>query len=204
MGRVSSVPWSPGWLADSWSAAPPDGLRWARWGSGDSGGGVHLFVDDWRLESLARGRFFGSLGLGRQWATEPDFSVAPGMPPEVQGWQVYRSRYLGDRLRAAGLSVVPVLTWTGEDDPALTAWGIRPGSAVAVRAPGRGQGEADGWRAGFTSAVELVRPSFVLVFGCAGRVRGALDSLGVPWRAEPLRRSRVSTIEARPGAPAAC
>jgi len=181
MGRVSSVPWSPDWKSSSWAPEPPQDLQWARWGSGEPGQGVHLFVDDWRLESLARGTH-GRLGQGRAWATEPDFSVLAGMPRQVQEWQVYRARFCGDRLRALGLEVLPVITWTGLDPIGWTAWGVRPGSAIAVRAPGRADDERDAWVRGYRQVVEQIQPATVLVFGLASRVAGCLDAADTPWR----------------------
>lgn len=192
--RVSSVPWSPEWSPSSWAPEPPIDLQWARWGSGEPGQGVHLFVDDWRLESLARGTH-GRLGQGRTWATEPDFSVLAGMPEEVQRWQVYRARYCGDRLRALGLQVLPVITWTGADPFGWTFWGVRPGSAIAVRAPGRDGAERDRWAWGYQVAARYFQPSSVLVFGLANRVQGCLDAAGIPWRQVPLRRTRLRLVQ---------
>ena len=188
MARVSSVPYQSEWVPSSWSGIPPP-IAWARWGSGEPGQGVHAFVDDWRLEAFARGSL-GGLGPGRTWAVEPDFSVLPGMPPPVVLWQVYRARYLGDRLRAAGLQVVPVLQWAGPDSWDICAWGMRPGSAVAVRAPARDLLEVTAWAAGYRALLERVRPSHVLVFGRSSRIAGVLDGAGVSWSSEPLRRVR--------------
>jgi hypothetical protein len=173
----------------SWCDTPPEAVRWARWGSGEAGEGVHGFVDDWRLEALSRGSL-GGVGEGRTWATEPDFSILGGMPEHVQRWQVYRARYLGDVMRETGLAVVPVLQWTGVDPIGWSCWGIRPESAVGVRAPGADSVERQRWAWGFVRALAVVRPSFVLVFGVASRVRGVLDAVGVPWRVVPLRRAR--------------
>jgi hypothetical protein len=187
--RVSSVPWEAGWSAASFAPEPPEDLRWARWGSSEAGDAVHGFVDDWRLEALARGSL-GGLGSNRCWATEPDFSVSPGQPEIVQRWQVYRARYCGDLLRRQGLSVLPVITWTGDDPVHWTAWGIAPGSWIAVRAPGADREAWSWWRLGFRSSVELLRPAGVLVFGVASRVGGVLEGVGIPWRRVRLRARR--------------
>ena len=195
MPRIDSLPWLPGWEPSSYSDIPPSGLVWARWGSGQPGQGVHGFTDDWRLEALSRG-IFGGQGPGRLWAVEPDFSIRPGMHRAAQEYQVYRARYCGDRLRARGLHVVPVLSWTGSDPIEWTAWGILPGSCVAVRGASRDPSERDAWVIGYRQALDLLRPRFVLVFGIASRTRGGLDSAGVPWRQESLRRSLSALPEA--------
>ena len=192
MARISSVPWSPDWVPASYSAIPPRGLVWARWGSGQPGQGVHGFTDDWRLESIARGAF-GGQGEGRVWAIEPDFSVRPGMPEVVVRWQVYRSRYCGDLLRSRGLQVVPVLSWADASCPVWwSAWGVAPQSCVAVRAPSCHVVEREAWAVGYRQVVAWVQPAAVLVFGRASRVRGVLDAVGVPWRQEFLRQATRS------------
>ncbi|WP_040845946.1 hypothetical protein, partial [Thiorhodococcus drewsii] len=72
---------------------------------------------------------------------------------------------------------------------AWTAWGVRPGSAIAVRGPGRDSEEQDGWKRGYLQVLEAIAPSRVLVFGLASRVVGCLDSTGVAWVQVPLRRA---------------
>jgi len=183
------LPWSDFWAPASWSPVPPLDLQWARWGSCDPGAGVHGFVEDRRLEAISRGSLKGQ-GPGRSWAIEPDFSVLGGMPGPVVSWQVYRARYCGDRLRAAGLQVVPVLQWAGSDTWDLCAWGILSGSAVAVRAPSRDLQEVAAWISGYHALVDRVEPSHVLVFGRASRVVGAIDGVGVSWSSHSLRRVR--------------
>lgn len=199
--RIDPVPWVADWRPSSWSPVPPDGLTWARWGSGEPGQGVHGFVDDWRLESLSRGSL-GGLGPGRQWMTEPDFSVLAGMPAPVVSYQVYRARFLGDRLRqSTGLPVVPVLQWADPSTFHLSIWGIQSGSALAVRAPGRDLSERNAWVCGYAFAMSALSPSHVLVFGCVSRVRGVLEGVGVPWSSCALRRTRWPVMERRGAVP---
>lgn len=189
---TDGLPWESGWSPDSWSPVPPS-MTWARWGSHQPGQGVHTFVDDRRLVPILRGRF-GGLGQGRIWATEPDFSILGGMPEPVIRWQVYRARWGGDLLRRRGLQVVPVLQWAGADSWDLCAWGIRSGSAVACRAPGRDLDERAAWAAGFLALVERIQPSAVLCFGVFSRVRGTLQGAGVPWVGLPLWAGRSTTV----------
>lgn len=190
---AADLPWERDFEPEAW-APPPPPMRWARWGSHEAGQGVHGFVEDRRIRPILGGRLAG-LGVGRRWAVEPDYSVLGGMPEPVVRWQVYRARYAGELLRRQGLTVVPVLQWADPAHWSLMTWGIKPGSAVACRAPSADLAERAAWSSGYRVLVEAVMPSVVLVFGVASRVRGTLDAVGLPWQQLPLRSTRTAEAE---------
>lgn len=170
---------------------PPSEVVWARLGSCDPGAGVHGFVEDRRLEALARGSYAG-IGVGRRWAVGPDFSILGDMPAPVVWYQAYRSRLWCQRIGVRfGIPVVPSVGWAGSAVDRYAFDGIRIGSCVAVRAPGADAGEVSAWASGYLRMLRVVCPRHVMVFGVYRRVEGVLLSSGVCWSSHSLRVARL-------------
>jgi hypothetical protein len=143
---------------------------------------VHFFLDDYRFETVWTKPERGlsricSVGA----ALTPDFSLWRDMPPVMQMWQVYRSRWCGAWLAYHGVRVIPTVSWSTVDSYPFAFAGIAPGSVVAVSTVGtvREATARDLFAAGYAEMLSRLRPSMVLVYGQppTEQVRG-----GVPIR----------------------
>ncbi|MCI5133622.1 MAG: DUF4417 domain-containing protein [Candidatus Electrothrix sp. AW2] len=145
-------------------AADWENLHWGRFASGGDAPCRHMFVDDWRLESLWRDQKKGLFKvLPLAVVTSPDFTIETNYPLPLVQYQVWRSSALAYSWQAIGAVVVPVLQWgSPQSFPYCTA-GIQKGSVVAVRGPSRGS--EDRWRAGAEYMRDHLDPSLVLFFG---------------------------------------
>lgn len=190
--RYIGVSWQSEPLPLSFAPIPPGDLVWSRWGSQQPGNAVHGFVDDWRFQSLYRsGRVPFDL-FDKIWATEPDCSIYWGMPQPVVQYQVYRARLGGHKLRCCGMLTIPVVRWA--DHPEWSVFGIKHGSSIAIRAPSKDNRVINSFLNGIDYAIDVIQPSFILVFGVGSRIQGALDSSGVPWRQVALYPRRQSSV----------
>lgn len=152
-----------------------------RYGCDTAAGGsaAHFFLDDYRFEGawskperpLSRLKRVGA-------ALTPDFSMWTEMPPAMQAWQVYRSRWCGAWWIDHGIDVIPTVTWAGPETHAFAFVGLSPGSVVAVSSVGvaRDRHALPLFAAGMEALAEQVRPSLVL---CYGRMPDGATSLPV-------------------------
>jgi hypothetical protein len=132
------------------------------------GDAVHFFLDDYRFETvwskpgrgLSRCRSVGA-------ALTPDFSLWTNMPPVMQMWQVYRSRWCGAWLLQHGVQVIPTISWSTPDSYPYAFAGIATGSVVAVSTIGtvRDPAARELFAAGYTAMLNQIHPATVLVYG---------------------------------------
>lgn len=164
----------------------------------DTEAGVHLYLDDHRIENTWTDpeRYVGML---RRFACvmTPDYSLWLEMPEPMKRWQVYRSLAVGKAWQDAGLCVVPTLTWGGPDTFSWCFDGIPKGGTVSLSTVGLMR-SVEGRRLfdeGADAAMEAVSPSRVLAYG----TRREFDARGaeVVWyesdmqrRFDDLRRKR--------------
>lgn len=148
---------------------------------------VHFFLDDYRFETvwskpergLSRCQTVGA-------ALTPDFSLWTDMPPAMQLWQVYRSRWCGAWLLHHGVQIVPTISWSTPDSYAFAFAGVPIGSVVAVSTVGV-QRDAQAralFAQGFAAMVDRLRPATVLVYG---RPPTGQAAAGVVVRSYPSR-----------------
>lgn len=140
-----------------------------RLGQPQSGDCVHFFLDDYRFEtmwtqperSLAR-----VIRVGM--SLTPDFSLYPEMPRIVQMWNIYRSRWCGAWMSAAGVQVIPTLGWSDESSYSYAFTGLGSGGTVAISTVGiirASAQEQDRFMAGHQAMIDIVRPARVIVYG---------------------------------------
>jgi hypothetical protein len=145
-------------------AADWDSLKWSRYASGGDAPCRHMFVDDWRLESLWREQRKGLVNvLTCQAVTSPDFTIDYHYPLPLAQYQVWRSTSLASFWQSLGTVVVPVLQWGSPETFSVCTLGIEQGSVVAVRGPSKGT--EDRWSEGADYMNDHLRPSLVLFFG---------------------------------------
>jgi hypothetical protein len=159
---------------------------------------LHFFLDDYRFETvwskpergLSRCRAVGA-------ALTPDFSLWSNMPPAMQLWQVYRSRWCGAWLLHHGVRVVPTVSWSTPDTYPFAFAGIPAGSVVAVSTVGVTRADPatrELFAAGFTEMTRRLRPRAVLVYGRALPDAVATEvAAGTEVRYYPTRWARHET-----------
>lgn len=151
------------------------------------GDAAHFFLDDYRFETLWTKPERPLTRLQRVGlALTPDFSLWTGMPPVMQTWQTYRSRWCGMWMLAHGIRIIPTVSWSTPASYRYCFAGIAPGSVVALTATGvlRDRDALGLFGDGYTAMAELVQPSAVL---CYGRWPAILDQLSVPVHEYPAR-----------------
>jgi hypothetical protein len=145
-------------------AAYWDSLQWSRYGSGGDSLCRHMFVDDWRMESLWRNQQRGLVNVMTYCVvTAPDFTIDYHYPLPMARYQVWRSAALASFWQSLGATVVPVLQWGSPETFPVCTVGIEKGSVVAVRGPSKGSEER--WSEGAAYMQEHLEPSLVLFFG---------------------------------------
>jgi hypothetical protein len=140
-----------------------------RLGQPQPGDCVHFFLDDYRFEtmwtqperSLAR-----VIRVGM--SLTPDFSLYPEMPRIVQMWNIYRSRWCGAWMSAAGVQVIPTVGWSDESSFEYAFTGLDPGGTVAISTVGiiRASSVEQGrFVSGYEAMVAAVTPKQVIIYG---------------------------------------
>lgn len=138
-----------------------------RWVSGP----LHTFTDDWRQETFWRRPQEGLLvACCAGVVTAPDFTVYEDDPVEWRRYQAWRSAVVAGYWSAAGLDVLPVVSFGGGAERY-----VLPGSTWAVRGPGRGADEGR-W---LDSLWEFVGRSVMGRLVLFGRCPPGVDDLGV-------------------------
>lgn len=133
-----------------------------------AGSAVHFFLDDYRFETCWTKPLRPLTRIARVGAAlTPDFSVWTDMPPVMQMWQVYRSRWYGAWLTHHAIDVVPTVTWAGPSSYGFAFAGLTPGGVVAVSSVGtrRGRQARNLFAAGYEAMTGAVQPSRVLAYG---------------------------------------
>jgi hypothetical protein len=146
-------------------------FRTCRFPATAKGGVLSFFTDDFRFECLwNRPDFYTQQFLAFGWGAvmSPDFSTWRNDPLIVQAYNVYRSRALSVMWQEAGISVIPVLSWSDEQSYPFAFEGIPAGVPVAaVEAVTAGGNDQDRRRflAGLSEAVRQTQPKNILVYG---------------------------------------
>lgn len=130
--------------------------------------GVHFFIDDYQFERVWNDPDKYEELLGDfDCIFTPDFSLYTDMPLAMKIWNVYRSRMIGQIYEDLGLSVVPTLSWAGEDTFDFVFDGLPKESMYAVSTVGvmRNEETKALWVAGMNRAIEELNPRVVLLYG---------------------------------------
>ena len=130
--------------------------------------GVHFCIDDYQFE-----RVWNSpeqyLELLRKFdcVVCPDFSVYMDMPLPMKLWNLYRSRALGHWWQQRGITVIPNVTWSGEDSFTYCLEGCPQGGTIFISTVGvtRNKESAEIVRKGTAQAIETIQPSRILMLG---------------------------------------
>jgi len=127
---------------------------------------IHFFLDDYRFEVVWNKP---ERGLSRParvgMSLTPDFSLWREMPPVMQQWQVYRSRWCGLWMLDHGVKVIPTISWSDEASYTYAFAGIAPQSVVAIATVGVKPGSYDMFGRGLQVMMNMLEPKAVLVYG---------------------------------------
>jgi hypothetical protein len=152
-------------------------------------GAIHFFLDDYRFESVWNHphKALNALRLYGQVVLSPDFSLYRDWPLAVQLWNTYRNRWCGAKWQAAGLVVVPSLSWSTAESYAFAFAGVPRRSLVAVSGVGMRTSDVVLFETGYREMVARLQPSLVLVYG---PLRASLQALA-PYREYPTRWQQI-------------
>ena len=133
---------------------------------------VSMFIDDYLLERYWNNpEKYVTLFRSAALVMAPDFSLLVGMPKAMGMWNVYRSRLVGHVWQAAGINVVPTITWGSQSSFSYAFSGVERGSAVAVSNTGcLTEEHKKFFDAGFFAMKETIKPS-TIIFQCNKRFR---------------------------------
>ena len=132
------------------------------------GGGVHFFIDDYQFERIWR-RPEAYLGRFRKFSCvfSPDFSLYADMPYPMKLWNVFRSRLLGSWWQSQGISVIPSVSWAGEESFEYCFDGLEKGGYVAISSTGAflNRRQQELWRSGAEEMSRRLQPKAILLYG---------------------------------------
>lgn len=131
---------------------------------------VHFFKNDDRFESLYQ-KPYGNQGVSklRQLAQysavcTPDFSLYPEMPYPVQMFQVFKNRWCGAHWQAAGLCVLPTISWTDKKSYAFCFDGAPIHSTIVVSTVGCKHSKQQ-FLSGYDKMLEVLQPQVIVCYG---------------------------------------
>lgn len=130
--------------------------------------GVHFYLDDYQFECFwNRPEVYFELLRGFDCVLTPDFSLYLDMPMVMKGWNVFRSRLLGQAMQCVGLRVIPTVSWA---EPETFEWcfdGLPKDSTVSVSTIGvkKNKNAERIWKQGMDAMIDRIHPSCILVYG---------------------------------------
>ena len=128
---------------------------------------VHFFVEDIKLERYYNHpeRYVYHLAQYPHILT-PDFSLYTDMPLAIQAYNTLRNRWCGAYWQEQNLSVIPTVSWAGEDSYEFCFDGLEEGTVVAISTIGVLK-EKELFLKGYHEMKKRLNPTQVLCFGKA-------------------------------------
>jgi hypothetical protein len=154
-------------------------------------GAIHFFLDDYRFESVWNhpNKALQALLTRRMTVLTPDFSLFADWPIAIQIWNTYRNRWCGARWQAAGLRVIPTISWSTPESYSFAFAGVEERSVVAISTVGIRKASAALFEKGYIEMIARLSPSIVM---CYGPLRRELQTLAevklYPSRWETIKR----------------
>lgn len=131
------------------------------------GGALHFFLDDYRFERVwsdPHGTLDRIKTVGA--ALSPDFSMWRDMPPAMQLWQLYRSRWCAAWWQYNKVNVIPTVGWGRPETFEFVFEGLPHESVLAISIVGIKSAYAHKlFREGLERLVEDVHPTMLLCYG---------------------------------------
>lgn len=140
--------------------------------------GVHFFIDDYRFSRVwsAPDRYRRLLARF-DWVLSPDFSMYTDFSRAIQIYNHFRKHWVGAYWQAAGIRVIPSISWSTPDSYAWCFDGDPVGGTVAVSSVGT-QANAESkalFLSGYLEMVRRLQPESILFYGgvpkeCTGNI----------------------------------
>ena len=129
---------------------------------------LHFFVDDYQFERVWY-RPDAYLNLLRKFKAviSPDFSIYSDFPNAIRIYNVYRSQWLGAYFQENGVNVIPNVMWSDESSFDYCFDGTPRNALVCISTVGSfgNYGDPEGWMKGYKKALEVLNPSYILLYG---------------------------------------
>jgi hypothetical protein len=136
----------------------------------DYAAGVHMFLDDDRLECIWNNPEYYIEKLKKfQCVFSPDYSTLLDMNKNNINWCSYRSKHIGVLLQRNGIHVIPSVSWAGRNTYDACFDGLPCHSVVAVSTVGVMQ-KKDSLKffiRGFREMISRLSPSTIILYGLA-------------------------------------
>ena len=136
--------------------------------SEDKACGIHFYVDDYQFERVwSYPEKYVDILKEYECILSPDFSLYMDMPMPMKIWNTYRSRQIGAFYQAAGVTVIPTLSWAEPETYEFCFRGIEKGWTVSVSTVGvkNSKTAINVWNDGMKEALRQTEPSTVLLYG---------------------------------------
>ena len=133
-----------------------------------NGKGVHFFLDDYQFIRCWNqpDRYLSTLKRFSM-VCSPDFSMYTDMPMAMQIYNHYRKHWLGAYWQAAGIAVIPTISWSTRESFDWCFDGEPKGSLVAISSVGT-QNSKERKRLfmeGYEEMLSRLQPSSILFYG---------------------------------------
>jgi len=130
-----------------------------------TGAAVHFFLYDAIFESTWRAPGKADRYLRNFDAVlTPDFSLGVEMPPALQIYNTYRTRWCGAHWHAAGYQVIPTVAWSTPASYDFCFAGLPRFTVVALTTVGSRRQKAS-FMHGYDALIERVGPATVMCYG---------------------------------------
>lgn len=130
--------------------------------------GIHFFLDDYQFERIwQRPEFYIEKLSQFDCVLTPDFSLYLDMPVAMQVWNIYRSRLIGQIMQDYGFTVIPTVSWAGEESFDFCFDGLPKNSTLAISTIGVKQSKEqfEVWKNGVTEMIKRLTPKRIVVYG---------------------------------------
>lgn len=129
--------------------------------------GCHFFLHDYQFERVWNypDRYIPILKRFK-FVLSPDFSQYHDMPKVLRIYNVYRNRWCGCYWQDYGITVIPTVTWSDEENLDYCLLGIPKHSTIAISTMGEGRwSEWKELRKGWNRVIDTLEPTTVLLYG---------------------------------------
>ena len=130
--------------------------------------GIHFFLDDYQFERIwQRPEFYIEKLSQFDCVLTPDFSLYLDMPVAMQVWNIYRSRLIGQIMQDYDLTVIPTVSWAGEESFDFCFDGLPKNATLAISTIGVKQNKEQLkiWEEGVTEMINRLNPKRIVVYG---------------------------------------